>query len=102
MLKDDLTERSNLCKLPSLMILSFEPAGSEGKGAILVMTSQALSLFLAANHLSVSSIPNFKAREMQTKRKGGGSYLNSPTPTPTIRYYLQILRYLKFGYDIVF
>ena len=48
------------------------------------MTSQALSLFLAANHLSVSSIPNFKAREMQTKRKGGvggGSlyYLNSPT-----------------------
>ena len=46
------------------------------------MTSQALSLFLAANHLSVSSIPNFKAREMQTKRKGGGGgslYLNSPT-----------------------
>ena len=47
-----------------------------------MMTSQALSLFLAANHLSVSSIPNFKAREMQTKRKGGGGgslYLNSPT-----------------------
>ena len=47
------------------------------------MTSQALSLFLAANHLSVSSIPNFKAREMQTKRKGGvggaSLYLNSPT-----------------------
>ena len=37
-----------------------------------MMTSQALSLFLAANHLSVSSIPNFKAREMQAKRKGGG------------------------------
>ena len=61
------------------------------------MTSQALSLFLAANHLSVSSIPNFKAREMQTKRKGGGSlYLNSPTVyTPTLlEHKLLLPRYI--------
>ena len=63
------------------------------------MTSQALSLFLAANHLSVSSIPNFKAREMQTKRKGGGGgslYLNSPTVyTPTLlEHKLLLPRYI--------
>ena len=62
------------------MILSFEPGGLEGKGAILVMTSQALSLFLTANHLSVLYLI-LRREKCRQKGKVVVAYLNSPTPT---------------------